>query len=155
MAMAAATAVDDNMDHIVDISNVDLAVTVHVGRVRQDDVANDAREALPAVGSPELVGTAHGHVERPVLIGLVFKHILVDDQRLALIHFHVPEFLTTMKGFITDVCQRGGKGQRCERAAAVERLVANPLYRIGDNEVNKITAAHKRIVPYRFDRIWD
>ena len=124
---AAAATVNDDDHHIVRVGNVDFAVAVHVGRVWQDDVANDVRESAPAHGSTEFVGTAHGHVERSVLIGLVLKHILVDGQRLALIDLHLFYRLTTVECLVADVCQRGGEGQRCERLAKCERLVSNPF----------------------------
>ena len=48
MAMAAATAVDDDVDHAVGIGNVDFAITVHVARDGELN-AIDLVELLPAI----------------------------------------------------------------------------------------------------------
>ena len=48
MAMAAATAVNDDVDHTVGIGNVDLSISVHVARDGELN-AIDLVELLPAI----------------------------------------------------------------------------------------------------------
>ena len=48
MAMAAATAVDDDMDHAVGVGNVYLSITVHVTKVRKINTLN-LIELLPSL----------------------------------------------------------------------------------------------------------